>query len=490
MRFAYVLLLILTGSSSLVRAQVPPEIDAIDRQFQKAIGQADRSVVAIFVGRSDRYPAPDAKHPGTLGRYDAAGLLAKVPAADTAGKRLILDLDLAGPRHVPEAMATGVILDKSGLILTAAHAIARARKLYVKLPGGKGSYADIHALDPRSDLAMLKLIDPPEGLVAARLGDGGAVRKGQLVLLLDSPFVAGAEQTPTASWGMVTALRRRLPAPEETDRTRLTLHHHGTLLQIESRLNLPTSGGIVLNLRGEVVGLRTAHAAVLGSDVPGGFVIPFDQGIQRIISVLLKGEEVEYGFLGVGLQAAPFGRGAGVTRVSDGSPADRAGLPSGAVIVGVGGEPVNDLDDLFLLIGTRLAGSAVEIEYRERPGAVPRTVRVTLARYWVPMPSIATNHPDPVAGLRVDWSSLLNQRNVLLPWNRGPIQSGVLVSEVRPGSAAAATPLQIDDLITHVGRTPVTTPAEFYKAAAAVRGDLELTYVNSEGHVERVKLAR
>jgi len=487
MRSACWLTLAFVCASPAVRAQETPDLDALDRQVQKAIGRADKGIATLFVGRSEHYAAPSEKAPGVLGRYDAADLLAKLPADDAAGRRRVEDLDLAAPGHVPETTATGLILDKGGLVLTAGHAVARARKVYVKLPGGKGSYADIHALDPRSDLAVLKLLDPPAGLEPVTLGDGGAVRRGQLVLLLASPFAPGFRDAPTASWGMVTNLRRRLPGPpNEQERTRQTLHHYGTLLQVESKLNLPTSGGAVLNLQGEVVGLTTAHAAQLGSDVPGGFAIPFDAGLRRIVGVLLKGDEVEYGFLGVRLGTG-VGRGAEVTGVTDGSPAASAGFRGGETIVRIDGQPVADLDDLFLLVGTRLAGSPVEVEY-QRPGTATRKVKLTLAKFWVATPGIAANRPGPVAGLTIDWTSLLGQRNNFGPWNRNPTPVGVLIRDVAEKSPAAEAGLQVDDVITHVGKTPVATPAEFHQAVAQQpAGKLELTI---EGRPERVVLPR
>lgn len=473
-----------------LQAQESPEIQLLDRQFRQAIGRADRSVVGIRIGRSEDYPAPDEKTPGKLGRYDAADLLSKLPAEERAARQRIQDLDLSATDHVPEAIATGVILDKAGLILVPAHAVARARKLYVKLPGNRGSYADIYALDPRSDLAVLKLLDPPEGLVPATLGDGGKLEKGQLVLLLNNSFTAQLrDPAPTASWGMISNLRQRLPGPaNETDRTRQTIHHYGTLLQIQSRLNLPISGGIVLNLKGEVVGMTTAQAAMLGSDVPGGFAVPFDDGIQRIVAVLLKGQEVEYGFLGVRLESRP-GRGAEVSSAAINSPAWQAGLRGGETIIRIDGQPIQDIDDLFLVVGTHLAGSTVEVEYQTR-GLGARKTRVTLAKFWVQSPLIATNKPQPVSGLHVDWSSLLSQRPFLGRFEGPPTLAGVMVREIDPKSPAAATGLQVDDLITHVGKTPVATPAEFYKALEAVQGPVELTYLNSERRKGQVTLPR
>src|SRR5262249_15165549 len=123
---------------------------------------------------------------------------------------LINRLDLASPRHVPESSGSGIVVGDSGLILTNYHNVREATKVYVRLPKGKGSYADIHAADPRSDLAVLKLLTPPKGLKALAVGRGEDVRQGQFVVGLTSIYAAGFEDTgPSADWGIVQNVRCR-----------------------------------------------------------------------------------------------------------------------------------------------------------------------------------------------------------------------------------------------------------------------------------------
>jgi serine protease Do len=489
-RFWWSLLVLPLVALSVSAQDLPDELQALDRAFQKAIARADRSVVCLLVGRDeayDKFEEKKTREPGVLGKFDAPALLAKAPEGENATRRRIADLDMAAPGFVPEACGTGIIIDKAGLILTPGHVVARAKKVFVKLPGGKGSYADIHALDPRSDLAVLRLIDPPEGLEPAVLGDGGAVRKGQLVLLLANPFAPGfREPSPTASWGMVANLRRRLPLKDDSERARHTLHHHGTLLQIESKLNLTTSGGAVLNLSGEVVGLTTAQAAVFGGDAPGGFAIPLDEGMRRIIEVLRKGEEVEYGFLGVSPGMAQPGRGVEVNSAQSGSPAERGGLRGHEVILRIDGRRIQDADDLFLEVGTHLAGTKVKLEFQTSlPRPEVKTVEVTLAKFWVPTPGIVSRQPAPSAGLRVDWTSVLNQRRN----SKDTIPVGVLIREVVPGSSAEQKGLQVDEVISQVGSTPVTTPEEFYRAMAG-KGPIIVTIKDETNKTRTVTLTR
>jgi serine protease Do len=480
-RCGWLLLAVVLVGAGLRGQDGPDEIRALDRAFQKTIARFDRCVVCILVSRDegyDRFEEKKNREPGELGKFDAAALLLQVGEKDLATRRRIAELDLTAQAYVPESTATGLIIDKAGLILVPAHAVSRAKKLYVKLPGNKGSFADIHALDPRADLAVLRLLDPPEGLQAAALGDGGSVAKGQFVLLLGNPFAPGfREQNSTASWGMVANVRQKLPLPRsepkgDFDRSLLTLHHHGALLQVESRLNLNAltcNGGVVLNLDGEAVGLMTAYPAVAGGEIPGGFAVPFNEGMRRIIEVLRKGEEVEYGFLGVGMDTRfPGGGGAVVSSVTDGSPAKRAKLIKGDTIVRIDGQAVTGDDDLFLMVGTKLAGNTIKVEFVRDRGLAP-PVAITLAKFLVHMPGrIASRQPAPAAGLRVDWTSIMAQRG------GGEIPPGVVVREVVPDSPAARASLRVDMVITHVAGKPVLTPAEFYRAMADTKGPVKV----------------
>ena len=169
--------------------------------------------------------------------------------------------------------------------------------MYVRLPGVGGSYADILA-GGRSDLAVLKMIRPPADLKA--FGDGGKVRKGDWVIALANPFAAGFKDgSPSASWGIISNVRRQAPGLTDEVKRAKPLAQYGTLLQTDARLNLGCSGGALLNLDGQLVGLTTALAARTGGEAAGGYAIPLDANVKKMIEVLKRGEEIEYGFLGV-----------------------------------------------------------------------------------------------------------------------------------------------------------------------------------------------
>jgi serine protease Do len=462
---------------------------ALEQAMQEAIKKAEPSIACVLVSRSALYRQLEGKpavvEPGRLGDFNPARARFRFrPHRGADREQQITALDLADPDNTPESYGSGVVLDRAGLILTNAHVVLGATKVYVRLPGGAGSYADIHALDARSDLAVLRLIDRLPGLRPLSLGDGDKVQKGQFVIALANPFAAGfRDGSPSASFGIVSNLRRRMPGrTDEIERNRLTLHHFGTLLQTDARLNLGCSGGALLNLKGELVGLTTARAALEGVETPGGYALPMVAGLRRVVEVLRRGEEVEYGFLGVQFDGMDK-TGVRLTGVFPNTGAGRAGLRRGDYIVSIGGRRVQHHDDVFLAIGMLLAGSTVEVERALSPAGAPEKVAVTLSKYYVPLPWIASKRPPPRGGLRVDYTSILTQRG------QGLVPEGVMVREVVPGSAADKAGLAADRIITAVNGRKVTTPAEFYRETApSAAAEVELTLFRHEGGPQRVTL--
>lgn len=484
---ASVTMLLLLGPS----ASAQPDVDllkAMQRINQKIIQQNEASIACILVSRSDHYKKSGI--PGRLGGFDKedkddirrnfnAGGATKADQEQQLNQ-LLKKLDLADPGHVPPAYGSGVVIDADGLILTNYHVVQDATKIFVRLPGSKGAYADIHAADARSDLAVLKLIAP--NFLPLRpivLGDADKVEQGQFVLTLANPYAAGfRDGKPSASWGIISNIRRRAPQNLKEEERIKPFHLYGTLLQTDARLNLGCSGGALLNLSGEMVGLTTAMAAIQGGDTPGGFALPINMPMRRIIDVLKRGEEVDYGFLGVSLDD-PRGLkgqiGIPVTAYK-GSPARLEGkLKDGDLLIEVNGQPIRDLEDIFLNVGMHLAGTKISL--RVRRDGEERVVEVTLTKLLVPGKHIASSLGERpyLRGLRVDYASLVAQQ--IRRW--GYIPEGVVISDVQANSPADRAALKTGDVITHVNQNPVKTPAAFRQAVAGVAGPLELTVLQT-----------
>jgi serine protease Do len=471
------------------RGEGRPEVrDAVALQevFQQIIDKAEPSVGCVLVSRSDDYgryqAAPSASFPGKLGRFNAGPHLEKIPFDQPERAAAVKALDLSRPEHLPEAFGSCVVIDAdNGLVLTSAHVIRRATKIFVRLPGNRGSYADIHAADPRSDLAVLRLLDPPRDLKALKFGDGDKLKKGQWVVSLANPFAAGfRDGSPSASVGIVSNLRRRGPAVRtEYEAARQPLHIFGTLLETDVRINLGSSGGAILNLDGELVGLTTAFSALSSGEAAGGFAVPLDTSMKRIIEVLRRGEEVEYGFLGIQMTRDPLpGTPVHILETIPGGPAAQYGLMRDDYILSIAGRKIHDHDDLLLQIGIGLAGSEVEVEVATGGRTGPRrTVTLRLAKSPVQGSVIACNRPAPRAGLRVDWASIVARQSREIP-------VGVAIREVISGSPADRARLQAGKVITRVNGKPVKKPADFYSAMKNAGRKVELTVLDFSGHQE------
>jgi serine protease Do len=229
-----------------------------------------------------------------------------------------------------------------------------------------------------------------------------------------------------------------------------------------------------LNLEGELVGITTATAALTGGETAGGFAVPLDVPMRRIVEILRRGEEVEYGFLGITVNPGEIvdPRGVIIEGVADETPAARAGLSRGEILRSINGNRIRELDDMFLQIAVALAGSDTVIEI-ELPNGTVRKVTVPLARFSNPFPSIAANRPNPIYGLRVDYGSVLK--------SDGPIPPGVSIRELEKDSIAERKLKELNEkgkmIIVSVNGKRVATPSDFYREARSGKGVLELRLV-------------
>ncbi len=486
MRLGLFMLGLASAPATPARADAPAYQD-IERQVQKVAAATQSGVVALVVSHHPRHPLPpDADRPlGKLGTYPVPGDLKPDPK-----------LDLADPRTAADfTTGSGVVLDAAaGLVLTNYHLIDGGRRVYVRTAAGRGSYADIHAADARADLAVLKLITPPAGLTAVPIADartvdglGGAratVGPGTLIVTVGHPdAAAAADGVPLVSWGTLTGVRRRTPAGPLTiteDTPTKPLHQYAGLLKTDARATVGCSGAAILNMAGELIGLATPTAALTGADSAGGYALPMDPNFRRIVAVLKAGREVEYGFLGVQMPRGGVQVGNGLTLpgVTPGGPAAVAGLAAGDVILAVDGNLISEADDLFLYVGAALAGSEVTLAVGRGSGfGVSRPVKAMLAKFDHKMDRIVTARPPAVHGLRVDWASVYYQQHTprFMP-------AGVVVSEVAPGSPAAAKLAPLGGpgaawLVTRVADKAVLTPREFY-AVAGGPDQVKLTVID------------
>ena len=481
MRLAGATLFALLNFATVLSAREPTKEEllvAIEKQLKSANATAGPAVACMVVSKSDRYPKPmgAADKPGHLGGYDPKEFLKLNPAPGNA--RIAVSLDLSDPKSISDhGYACGVVIDASGLVLTPYHVVEGATKVYIHLPGRVGSYADIHAADARHDLAVLKLITPPANLTAIKFADvrldnrdnqRPTVASGKLVVLMANAYTTGfALDKPSAALGSLGPIRFHLNLDLPNSAKKMDSYYYfGPFLEHDAKLNAGLSGAALLNLDGEMIGLTTATAVVGGGERAPHFAFPADDSFRRVVDVLRRGEEVDYGYLGVTLDKAP---GVVIQSVMALGPAARAGMEGGDVITHINGVAVNNYDELLVHIGSALADAKVKLTV-SRFGR-EREMTVTLGKLRHDQPFIASVRPDPVFGLRVDYGSILTQR---LPMNARPlgngVPAGVSVRDITANSPAATAFKKIGDrperwLITHVNGNAISTPTELYKAA-------------------------
>jgi S1-C subfamily serine protease len=289
-------------------------------------------------------------------------------AGSVVGVEIFHRLRGGGEAPVRAAAGSGFVFTPDGFVLTNSHVVHGAARVELRLRDGRSFPADLVGEDPETDLAVVRA--QASGLVPAHLGDSRAVRVGQVVLAVGSPY--GFQFTVTS--GVVSALGRSLRG------------RHGramdNLIQTDAALNPGNSGGPLVNTRGEVVGVNTA-AIVPAQGLC--FAIPIHSGAS-IAGRLIKDGRIRRSALGLGGQTAPIpraiARGQGLVRASGvlvlftepNGPAARAGVREGDVIVAFAGEPVAGIEDLQRLLGEERIG--VPSPLRLLHGADARTVEV------------------------------------------------------------------------------------------------------------------
>lgn len=471
------------------RASAQSAVDifaAIEESVTQVVEKAERSIVAI--ARIPLSPEP----------------LDRQPARNPFGLHPDLRLnDPLAPGYVPKNPGTGILMaspddPRLRLILTNYHVVRGGQpfrndgiirsesRIAVRFSRTQAAWATIYAADPRSDLAVLAF-DPsdiesaPADIPVIRLPDDTRVRKGQFVIALGNPYAIARDGSPSVSLGMISNVSRFPFAETTTDRE--TIHHFGTLLHVDTRLGPGTSGGALLNKDGDLIGITTSLAAMEGYETSVGYAIPLNSSIRRIVEDLLRGYEVEYGFLGVvpgpskDVQAT-FGslsretRGVVIAQVVQDSPAYRAGLRTNDIVLAVNANPIFEPSDILREVGLLAPGSTSRLRVIRGNGR-ERVVSVPLAKW--PRGHVEqiiySNDRYPIwRGLKIDWPT---SRTRHFDFDR-PYPRAIVVDRVEPGSPAEIAGLREGDLLTEAHGSNVESPQEFFKAIANATGPVQV----------------
>lgn len=382
-------------------------------------------------------------------------------------------------------------------------------ELWIRFTDRRACRGAIIAADPRSDLAVLRLDWDKFGIKPTDYPGldweiATPPRKGQFVILLGNPHAIARDGSASVSWGMVSNLTRQpisnQPIPRDENEaaddvakiesvTKMSmLHRLGAVMQLDARMNLGLSGGPVLNIKGELIGISTSLAAIDGYEQSVGFALPIDSLTRRIIETLLAGREVEYGMLGIvpgTIRMEEFLRlntGAQqqsavlVKSISNGSPAFLAKLAANDVILEVEGTQVLSSEDLMRVVGLHPPGTEIDLTVWRNSVRVPHqdTIRIKLGKWPVrDSEGVIETNPRfaPWRGLTIDYPTA---REMFREPDGRSDNRHVLVTRVKPNSAADAAKLEPGTYITHVNNTPVQTPADFHAAVKGLNGPVKL----------------
>ncbi|MBW5893372.1 serine endoprotease DegP [Pectobacterium polaris] len=341
-----------------------------------------------------------------------------------------------------QALGAGVVINaEKGYVVTNSHVVDNADKIQVRLSDGRKYDGKVLGKDPRSDIALVQLKDF-KNLTAIKVADSDQLRVGDYTVAIGNPYGLGE----TATSGIVSALGR----------SGLNIENYENFIQTDAAINRGNSGGALVNLNGELVGLNTAILAPDGGNIGIGFAIPSNM-VKSVVAQIIEFGEVKRGELGITgtelnselAQAMKVDaqRGAFVSQVRPKSAADEAGIKAGDVIVTLNGKAVSSFSALRAQVGSLPVGSKVALGLL-REGK-PLTVEVTLQQ---------SNQAQVASGNLYSGIEGAELSNTQIDDKKG-----VKVDNVKPGSAAAKVGLKKDDIILGVNQQPVQNIGELRK---------------------------
>jgi len=396
----------------------------------------------------------------------AAPQVPQNPLLDDPFFRRFFDLpeEFQQPPIPQQGVGSGVIIDaERGLIVSNSHVVQNAESIVVTLTDRRQFEAEVIGSDPPTDVALLKI--EADGLSELELGNSDDLDVGDFVIAIGNPF--GLGQTATA--GIVSALGR----------SGINVEGYEDFIQTDASINPGNSGGALVGLDGTLKGINSAILSPAGGNIGIGFAIPSNM-VREVVSQLLEYGEVQRGRIGIGIQdvlpglseALDLGvnRGALVSEVEPGSPAEEAGIQPYDVIIAVNGEEVATASELRNAIGLVRLGETVTLTYVRDGQTMEVDVRVGPAEETATAPRPGGDQqPGGLRGL--DGAELVT----LDPSDpRFDGKSGVLIASVRPNSPAARNGLRPNDIITAVNRMDVTTVAELTARLEQATGPVAL----------------
>jgi Do/DeqQ family serine protease len=429
-----------SGTAYAVDRTVPPSEAALRYSFSPIVKRVSPAVVNVYASRVvQRRPSPFMDDP--FFRRFFGG-----------------DMNDAPRKRVQQSLGSGVIVDASGVVVTNAHVIANADEIKVALSDKREYEAELLLKDDRMDLAVLRLKGADGKFPVVAYGDSDALEVGDLVLAIGDPF--GVGQTVTS--GIVSALAR----------TQIGASDYQFFVQTDAAINPGNSGGALVDMDGNLVGINTAIYSRSGGSIGIGFAIPSNM-VRVVAQSALADGRLRLAWVGAGFQqvtpeiAEGLGvdrpHGALVTDVEEGSPAEKAGLKSGDLVVSVDGIEVDDPNGFNYRIATKGVGGTAKLVYLR--GGKEQAVELALvaAPETTPRDQRELSGKSPFAGATV---ANLSPALVEELGYQGKRRKGVLITAVEQGSAAAGVGFRKGDVVVEVNGQAVGSTQQLDEIAA------------------------
>jgi len=370
------------------------------------------------------------------------------------------------------ALGSGFIVDKSGYILTNFHVVEKADKINVRLDSGEEYPAKVIGKDEGTDLAVIKN-EAKKELAVAKLGNSDGVTQGDWVLAFGSPF--GFEHTVTA--GIISATGRNTVGSQWQ-----------RFLQTDAAINQGNSGGPLVNMAGEVIGVSTAIITPTGANAGVGFALPSNTAA-NVYNQLVKSGKVTRGAIGILMQSvdakvlrslgAADGKGVVVSKItSPDGPAAKAGLKQGDIIREIDGRKINDSYELSSVVAELSPGKTVNLKYLRDSKEHSTSLVIADRGKLIPEESAeSTPEGEEETGrvkLGISVQSLTQQQAREFELR---VDEGVIITNVQPGSVAEDAGLIRGDVILEVNRTPVRNPQELRDITTKLKSGTDVVFL-------------
>lgn len=362
------------------------------------------------------------------------------------------------------SLGSGVIISKDGYIITNNHVVEDADEIIVTLSNDTKEYtAKVIGLDPKTDLAVIKI--EAKNIKAAKFGNSDTLQEGDMVFAIGNPFGVGGSVTQ----GIISALNK----------SGIGLNQYENFIQTDASINPGNSGGALVDSRGALIGINSAILSRSGGNNGIGFAIP-SKMVKDIATMLIKDGKIERGYIGVSISNLTnelkdiytSEYGALILNVEENSPASKAGIKRGDLIIEIDDEKVKDANDLKNIVGNKTPGKTIEVKF-ERNSKIKST-NILLANM---DKSLNTeNKYDNIKGLNLEEITDIVRQKYQIPSHI----KGVLIAGVKAGSPAHELGFMPGDIIVQIDQMSIESFKDVKKALKGKKK--KVVFVNRNGY--------